>query len=263
MSQKCHKNGSHWTRSVAADARFAEPWSNNLLERNVHLGRKEVCETNFTETREPSPARCSWRRSVGLLAAGPLSADPLNRLSADFQNNTSVGGSGEISTSAPPPGIIVYTKAVNRFSPSGAQFNTLYVTFSAQADVHNGSALLMQASVDGTFCQPLLGQTDIGGGGGLTVPFWYTLLNVPAPTASTNCDNGGGGTGDCHDNTIYFSCCAKLTPCTTDSTKCTNPVVTIKLADEPGTAPNTAFYERSTIYIDGETGSHCTPHGVP
>jgi hypothetical protein len=31
--------------------------------------------------------------AAGMLAAGPMSADPLNRLSADFQNNTSIGSS--------------------------------------------------------------------------------------------------------------------------------------------------------------------------
>src|SRR5437588_76968 len=58
---------------------------------------------------------------------------------------------------------------------------------------------------------------------------------------------GSGGTGDCHDNTIYFSGCTRVLdeehkgPQTAD--------VVIKLADLVG---GVAFYERSTIYIDGQ-----------
>jgi hypothetical protein len=128
----------------------------------------------------------------------------------------------------------------------------------------------MTATVDGTFCQPLLGETE---GTGTTFPHWYTLLKVPASTTGTNCNDGGGGTGDCHDNTIYFSCCARIAPCSIDSGTCTNPVVNIRLADlpgldptVPGSAANVAFYERSTIYIDGVSDPNnklCAAHGSP
>jgi hypothetical protein len=69
----------------------------------------------------------------------------------------------------------------------------------------------MNATIDGTLCQPLLGETQppVGGGPHLQTG-WYTLLIPPEPPQVTNCNDGGGGSADCHDNTIYFSCCARL-----------------------------------------------------
>jgi hypothetical protein len=207
--------------------------------------------------------------AAGLLGAGPLSADPLNRLSADFQNNTSIGGSGEISTNLPPPGIVTYSKTVLGTSAGKKNFDTLYVTFSAQGDEHNGSALALTATVNGQFCEPLLGQTTRGGGGTHEFPRWYTLSHLPRATGVTNCNDGGGGTADCHDNTISFTCCAKVEK----SAAFPHPVVQIRLADlpgfsaaVPGSANNIAFYDRATIYIDGEEdegANHCTGHGFP
>src|ERR1700757_3763702 len=59
--------------------------------------------------------------AAGLLAASSVSADEvsgqLRRLSAEFQNNTSIGGSGEISTTAAAAangggGTVVYDKTL-------------------------------------------------------------------------------------------------------------------------------------------------------
>jgi len=200
-------------------------------------------------------------------ALATANAAPLQRLAADFQNNTSVGGTGEIFTNLAPPGKLVYSRTLS------IPFGLVYITFSAQGDVHNGSALLMKASVTDasgteTTCEPLAGQSGPGGDGGPTFPHWYTLLNVPAPTTSTNCNNGGGGTGDCHDNTIMFSCCARITPDTEgdDTVPATAHTVKIRLADLPGGDGNNAFYERSTIYVDGSPnprGTLCSGVGVP
>ena len=134
----------------------------------------------------------------------------------------------------------------------------LYVTFSAQGDVHNGAALLMNATVDGALCEPLAGQTEGGGGGRHVQTGWYTLLIPPTSTDPNNCNDGGGGTADCHDNTIHFSCCARLSK----GHRKTLPV-DINLASLPGF--NTSFYERSTIYIDGqqdEKGKFCVGVGT-
>jgi hypothetical protein len=123
-----------------------------------------------------------------------------------------------------------------------------------------------------------------------------TLLKLPTTPAfdavfpaanitNNNCNDGGGGSADCHDNAIMFSCCLQITPDKTSDEEESIPTthtVNIKLADLPGfdsgsatTATNNpgnlAFYERSTIYIDAtgkageeETGpSLCTAHGVP
>src|SRR5579864_7521619 len=146
----------------------------------------------------------------------------LHRLAADYQNTTSLGGqisgADEVQTNLPPSpgglgGTPVYSKTLS------IPYDVVFITFSAQADAHFGSALDMSANVtdeDGhkQLCQPLAGQTGPGGTNNQTG--WYTLLKQPSPTASTNCNDGGGGTGDCHDNAIYFSCCARITSDTDD-----------------------------------------------
>jgi hypothetical protein len=161
-------------------------------------------------------------------------------------------GGGEISTIVTPAdgGLLVYQKTLS------IPFDVAFITFSAQGDAHNGSALLMQASVTDaagveTLCQPLAGQTGDGGGGPSLAPGWMTLLKVPVSSAdvgaaSNNC-NDGGGPADCHDNTIMFSCCVELGHGKGSHGKQT---VNIRLADLPGGDSNLAFYERSTIYID-------------
>ena len=196
---------------------------------------------------------------AGLLGAFPVMAQDnatnLRRIVSEFQNNQTVGGVGEIATTAAATaggtgGTPVYTKTFT--IPNDV--DVLYVTFSAQGDTHKGSALLMNATVNGTLIQPLAGQTGIGGGGPHVQTGWYTLLILPVSTTTTttvpptNCNDGGGGTADCHDNTIYFSGCINI-----GHHDPTAPfTVVIKLANLPGGTGNTSFYERSTIYIDGQ-----------
>src|SRR5713226_6407796 len=47
------------------------------------------------------------------VALATANAAPLHRLASDFQNNTTVGGSGEISTTSAPPGLLVYSKTLS------------------------------------------------------------------------------------------------------------------------------------------------------
>jgi hypothetical protein len=229
----------------------------------------------------------------------------LNRLSAEFQNS-----GGEISTNATaapspvplgaPGGITVYDKTLN--IPSGVA----YITFSAQGDTHQlfdssnnpipgtGAALLMTASLTDaagnvTVCQPMAGAK----GAALEQAPWMTLLKLPdGETPANNCDDGGGGVADCHDNAIMFSCCALVTCPRTggggggDAKKlgkvrnfdgsggggsgnggCPQDVK-INLASSNGAF---VFYEDSTIYIDQSSngdGSFCSsvgtaPHTAP
>jgi hypothetical protein len=191
--------------------------------------------------------------TAGLVLA--QSDPPLQRLSSEFQNVVS-GVVEAFTTNAALPGgaggLEVYRK--NLAIPTDV--NVIYITFSAQADVHNGSALLMNARVAGTPIEPLLGSTVAGPH---TQSGWWTLLHLPQAGAGvTNCNDGGGGTADCHDNTIHFSGCARVVPGST-------VLVTISLADLPGGDNNFAFYERSTINIDGLadlTGSQCRGVGT-
>lgn len=222
---------------------------------------------------------------VNTRASAGGSDTTLHRLAADYQNAASLAGgtlSGfdEISTDYPPfagggGGTPVYKKTLS------IPYDVVFITFSAQGDAHFGSALDMSANVtdeDGhkQLCQPPAGA---GHQAGDTVAGWYTLLKMPAPTTSTNCGpgtpggDGGGGTGDCHDNTIYFSCCAQITPDTDEFFSTDDPfqqTVEIRLADQPGGnsggQDKRAFYERATIYIDAESDPNhklCTGVGVP
>ena len=221
-------------------------------------------------------------------AVATANASALQRLSAEFQNAASKSVGGEVSTNLPPlppsdpafpGGLVLYDKIISL--PQAVA----YITFSAQADTHLGSALLMSASiVDSagaeTVCQPM---ATAGGAAEIKFP-WMTLLKLPAPTTSTNCKtglgDGGGGSADCHDNTIMFSCCVlvakpdrggdddEVKTGKTGSGGTTHHVkirlddevktthhVKIRLADFPGGLTTggefiNAFYENSTIYID-------------
>jgi hypothetical protein len=203
--------------------------------------------------------------AAGCLVAGSLSAAVLDRLISDYQP-------GEASSDILPGagGRLVYDSG--SFTVPDAE-NVLFIEFEAVGDAHNGSALLMNATVQQgtgpeTLCQPLASRT---GGGGNTVPGWYNLLKLPKSTTGTNCNDGGGGTGDCHDNAIVLSCCARLAhPDTTAR-------VRLRLATLPAVAPgpplvhDTVFYEKSTIYVDAVSdpdgpfhpATQCLTHGVP
>jgi hypothetical protein len=112
-----------------------------------------------------------------------------------------------------------------------------------------------------------------------------TLLKLPdGETGPSACNDGLGGTADCHDNTIFFSCCSLLTggspegpkgPSIKKSEKSSNTAgasnsrdVKIYLASSNG---GSVFYENSTIYIDrspNADGSFCqsvdtSPHTAP
>ena len=208
-----------------------------------------------------------------------LAATALHRLSAEFQNAVSVGAVEIVTTVAPAAGgtggEAKYTKTLS------IPFNVVYITFSAQGDTHDGAGLAMSANIKAggaastspkTVCQPMA-----GGGLGTAGPTGWMILNklptnpdadTSAVTGDNNCDDGGGGTADCHDNTIYFSCCALITP----DTAATTHTVEIRLGSVPNPETGAAtdvFYERSTIYIDAQsnpagnplcTGVNTSPH---
>jgi hypothetical protein len=194
----------------------------------------------------------------------------LRRLSAEFQNNTTLGGDGEISTTAAAQpagagGMVFYDKTVKLSD----DVDVIYVTFSGQGDAHNGSALLMNATVNGNLIQPLAGQTGVGGGSAFEPHLqtgWYTLLHLPDAGTGTNCNDGFGGPGDCHDSTLYFSGCYRLAASEKkkkhddDDDTPKSARIMIALADLPGGTTggveNRAFIERTIIYIDGQKDRH-------
>jgi len=201
----------------------------------------------------------------------------LHRLSAEFQNSSSgtvvTGLTNEITTSVAPlaggtGGISTYSKTL------AIPFDVVYVTFSAQGDTHGGATLAMSANVTDaaavtTVCEPMAGQSGGGGGGTAGPSGWMALQKTPTDgtveTAANNCNDGGGGVADCHDNAIMFSCCLRITP----DTGVTKHTVEIRLGSEPNPqtplAATLVFYERSTIYIDASTdpaGTLCSGVGT-
>jgi hypothetical protein len=190
------------------------------------------------------------------VAAATANAGALLRLSTEFQSQTEIFTTA-VPIAAPSPGApggtVVYDKTIS------IPLNVAYITFTAQADTHDGAALLMSASItdaDGTVtvCQPMAtagGSAEFGGP-------WMTLLKLPTdadnPADINNCDDGGGGSADCHDNSIVFSCCAVLNPSSTPRD------VQIRMASSTG---GTVFYEDSTVNIDALSGKgYCQQVGT-
>jgi len=188
-----------------------------------------------------------------LFAASVAMPAALERLSAEFQSQE------EISTTATPAavpvpgapgGVVVYDKTLS--IPPGVA----YITFSAQGDTHEqldvngapipgtGAALLMTASITDaagnvTICQPMAS----AGGAALFGAPWMTLVKLPDGEPPNNCDDGGGGPADCHDNAFSFTCCALLSGGAGGNSR----DVKINMASSNG---GQVFYEDSTIYID-------------
>jgi hypothetical protein len=204
-----------------------------------------------------------------LAAPGLLRADgdggALRRLSAEFQNSTSLSGTGDdkiLTNAAALPdgkgGAVFYDETVKL--PDDV--DVIYVTFSGQGDAHNGSALLMTATVNDHLIEPLAGQSGFGGGGPHLQTGWYTLIHSSQSNAA-NCNERGGGTGDCHDTSLYFSGCYRLSAAEKkkhddDESAPKFARIKIALADLPGGDGNAAFIERSTIYIDRQKDKHGT-----
>ena len=183
-----------------------------------------------------------------------VSAQNLERISAEFQFTPGLPGPEIQTTLIPTPagtgGKVVYSKSV--FVPHDG---TLFVTFAGAGDTHAGgvpvagAALLMTCLVDGAVCQSGSGLGTAGPSG------WVTLQKMPQPTAVTNCGDGGGGSGDCHDNNINYSWCSPI-----DKGPHT---VALKLASSNG---GIVFYERAHIYIDNtkdkKKNDLCVPAAV-
>lgn len=203
--------------------------------------------------------------STVLLMSSAVFADDgnLTRLSAEFQNDTSVGAAELATNAAPLPGGAGGTVTYDKVLKVGEDINVIYLHFEGQADVHNGSALALTATLTQDALAPVVIQPAAGGGNGSAGPSgWETVLKLPAPTASTNCNDGGGGTADCHDNGIALSGCWRLQKVTGEGPKTVE--IQIKLADFKGGDGNVAFYERAFIVIDGQhdnDGTLCTGVG--
>ncbi len=191
---------------------------------------------------------------VAIWALPGVNAQNLTRLVAEFKNfdNTETSttngvcnpvagpcGSGS-STGAMPgnDGFTVYTKP---FFVPGGQI-TAYFTFSAVADTHDGVAEWLSCRLDGAFCNP-----GPQGAGQPPPPGWIAVKKLP--NAGTNCNDGGGGSGDCHDNSISVTWCMPIT----------GGVHTIELKMASSFKGHQVFFQGAHFYLDTSdaTGPTC------
>jgi hypothetical protein len=171
--------------------------------------------------------------------------DQIHRLAADPKF---FGEFEEASTIVEPPGLAIYDKTV--FVPGDA--NVLYLTMSTTGDTHDGAASCFTALVDGNFFNPGgQGAARCAANGTMNVPGWVALIKEP--DGGTNCNDGGGGGGDCHDNATQYQWCTPISRGTHS--------VQVRMATN--SAGKTVFIEQAFFYVDAsriKSGSAC---GVP
>jgi hypothetical protein len=193
-------------------------------------------------------------------------AGVLNRLGANFKNFDGTESFTNIAPSGFPPGsggAVIYSRSV--LVPPGA--HTLYLTISATGDSHGGAKAQYSALTNGVACRTNPNGVDGAPSG------WITLTHLPSPSSNAAynpCNEGGGGTGDCHDNTVMYTWCCTITPQLLPTVK----TATFKLASGkpfPGStaAPSLVFLEKAHFYVDstdgfgGQCGSTTPGLGVP
>lgn len=146
-------------------------------------------------------------------------------------------------------GVDVFTDTFSTHDP------IVYVTFFGTGDVHAGPApannkLFMTAEVSGNGQQVVCHPFDLAGGAGSPTG-WQALLHIPTYSAIAaaklvgSCNDGGGGPGDCHDNTVAFSCCVNVTP---DLIPGSSHVLEVKLGNLDNVNP--VFIEKYSVYVD-------------
>jgi len=163
----------------------------------------------------------------------------LNRLAAEYNYFGTEVATALNALSNPThtqsSGIPVYQRTLT--VPAG--HNVIFATISATGDAHGGAGSCFTALLDDKFFNP--GRQGAGEcADGQEVPGWVTLLKIPAATDATNCNDGSGGPGDCHDNAIYYQWCRKVTPGRHE--------VQIRMATT--NSGNNAFIEQAFFYVD-------------
>jgi hypothetical protein len=130
------------------------------------------------------------------------------------------------------------------------------VSFWAPADIEGGGRLLLGCFISqapGVFGDPFVpchdGFTFVGGSAN---PGWISLLKLPAPTTSTNCNDFGGGTGDCADNGIHYDWCIPREKFFIGSGFGGYNTVQIRLAKQPS-GDGRAFFEGAQVKIHTAT----------
>jgi hypothetical protein len=127
-----------------------------------------------------------------------------------------------------------------QFVPNSA--NVLRITWSTAGDSHDGAALRIACRIRPastgvwSWCNPT--------GSGAAPGDYITKNKVPAGTGALNCNDGGGGDGDCHDNSIEMTWCVPISGDDVFD-------IDLRLAPGPGlTGGEVAFVEASYFFID-------------
>jgi len=174
-------------------------------------------------------------------------ANALKRVVAD---HSTWGSPWEIATATPPSfdpedppgsgGDVIYDKTMF----IDASHNTAYVTISATGDTHTGSRMMFTALIDDVACNPC--PNPVGG----SPNGWLTLqrhadYNVYGLSPGYVGD-GGGGAGDVHDNSVYYTWCCKLPPPPDDTT---GRLINAKVKMASGPSPETGLSD--IVFIEG------------
>ena len=181
--------------------------------------------------------------TVGFVAiALNANAGDLYRIASDFAKfNGTEFSTTAVGVGVPPAGggTVIYSKSV--IVPPNT--TSLYVTVSTTGDTHKGAAHWFACTLDGVSCRTNPGGVDTAPSG------WISLLKLPIATGgSTNCNDGGGGPADCHDNNVYYTWCVKTTPSNLTALR----TVRVKMATS--IAGNTVFAEKAHFYVDANVG---------
>jgi hypothetical protein len=172
------------------------------------------------------------------VSPGAKADGPIFRHAADFFkfNGTEFLTATTATAQSPPGGALFYRKriVVQSTPPS----NTLYVSIYAKSDQHGGAALWLSCLVNGVFCRPSAASFFEG-----TPPSWIALQKLPRTPGdpTLNCNNGGGGSADCHDNGVAYEWCVPVRP---------DSIVTVDLRMATSIAGRNVFLEGGHVYID-------------
>ena len=181
--------------------------------------------------------------TAGILAiALSANAGDLYRIASDFAKfdgtefSTSVKGLGVPPASG---GVVIYSKAV--IVPPNT--TSLYLTVSTTGDTHQGAAHWFACTIDGVSCRVNPGSVDGAPSG------WISLLKLPVATGgASNCSDGGGGAGDCHDNNVYYTWCVRTAPSNLTAIR------TLRVKMATSVTGKTVFAEKAHFYVDANVG---------
>ena len=129
-----------------------------------------------------------------------------------------------------------------QFVPGSA--NVLRITWSTAGDSHDGARVRLGCRIRPastgmwSYCNAF--------GTGAAPGNYITKNHIPAGTGATNCNNGGGGDGDCHDNSIEVTWCVPINGDDVFD-------IDLRIATAPGAfgGPNgIAFVEASYFFVD-------------